>query len=311
MDSRWQSEFSLSNEELASVIERETSLIVEQVKLLGQGWDFINYLVNGTWVFRIPKRRSEADTLLREKQTLEDLKLHTQHPIFEYWIPQPSGLQVPLAAYRFLPGIPLASFTKNEIDLARFGKAMGNTLAELHEHPKIGKAPRSDPLQSWLGGKGGSLKTDELPVAKLHLSHSTYDTCVRFLNEYRIRKPSEGAVTTHNDLGVEHVLIDENREMSAIIDWADAHVANRYVDFAGIWGWGGDDAIKHMFEHYPTRPLIEELAQIRAHGLCYALGQLLAGDRLDLPEQKEVAIRWIRERASEGCLRNVYSAEFN
>ena len=306
MESRWHSDFSVSVDEMSRLIETHTSVVVKRISFLAEGWDFKNYLVNSEWVFRYPKRYSEADTLLREKLLLESLRIPTAYPIFEFWVPQPSGLKVPLAGYRYIPGTPLAKFAKEEIYLVRMGEALGLTLAALHNHPKIGQAIRYDPLRSWMGDRG-TLKTDELPVARKYLSSACYEACVQAFDEYRPRRPVELPVTTHNDLGVEHILVNDNREMCAIIDWADARVASRYVDFAGLWGWGGDEIIEQMLANYPIQPNRDDSAQIRAHGLCYALGQLLEGDRLDHSELKATAVQWVQSRFCEGSLKDIYT----
>ena len=306
MDSRWISHFSPSDDEMLAIVEEHTSIEVHDLHLLGEGWDFRNYLVNGEWVFRHPKRYSESDTLLREKSILDSLQIPLQHPVVKFWIPQPDPLKVPLVGYRYIRGEPLVNFSREDVDLAAMGKILGTTLSVLHRHPKVGKALRTDPLNSWVGDRG-SLKSDELPVAKKYLDANCYSACEHAINQYQSRRLTDDLVMAHNDLGVEHVLLNGAMEVCAIIDWADAHIASRYVDFAGLWGWGGDAIVKQMLVHYPVQPSIANVGQMRAHGLCYALGQILDGDRLENEFLKMTAIDWIRERHRDGSLIDIYA----
>ena len=53
---------------------RETfGFSVDKIAYLGEGWDYITYLVDGSWVLRFPKRADCDRALLREKSILDVL----------------------------------------------------------------------------------------------------------------------------------------------------------------------------------------------------------------------------------------------
>ncbi|WP_222430652.1 phosphotransferase [Nocardioides sp. J9] len=64
-------------------------------------------------------------------------------------------------------------------------------------------------------------------------------------------EPTDDLCFTHNDLGVEHVLVDPaSRRVTGVIDWSDAAVTDPSVDLARLLRDLGPDALDHAVRVY-------------------------------------------------------------
>ncbi|MCY4130992.1 MAG: aminoglycoside phosphotransferase family protein [Gammaproteobacteria bacterium] len=297
----WAAEYELDSVQVGTIVSKNTDLAVREVKFLGEGWDFYNWLVNDHWVFRFPKRHSDIDTLVHEQKILNRLNLSVRTPRFEFWIERPSDFHKPFAGYAYLPGSPLIDFSSDSCDLASIGKTTGEVLTELHQQSLTQPLVPVDPLKLWTEG------FDEI-VLRVHpdLDEDIERHVQHAFADYRFRERTGHQVTTHNDLGVEHILMNDRANVAGLIDWADSATANGFVDFAGIWAWGGDPALTATLDHYYMDPKPEDFAQIRVHGLCYALEQIAYGREIDDPNLQSTAKKWVEYRVQAGELDNVY-----
>ena len=299
----WAAEYELDATQVSTIVSNNTNLELTSVKFLGEGWDFYNWLINDHWVFRFPKRHSDIDTLVHERRILEELNLPVETPRFEYWIDQPFDFHKPLAGYAYLPGDPLINFTRDSCDLSAIGRTMGEVLTDLHQQSLTPPRVPVDPLSLWTEGFD-EIVTKAQSDLSLEIEHQVRDA----LSSYRFRERTNHQVTAHNDLGVEHILMHDHANVAALIDWADSATANGFVDFAGIWAWGGDDALEAIMDHYYIEPNHEDLGQIRVHGLCYALEQIAYGRAINDQSLKSASIQWIERRVLDGELEDVYAA---
>lgn len=297
----WAAEYELDSDQVREIISKNTNLAVANVEFLGEGWDFYNWLVNKRWVFRFPKRHSDIDTLVHEKRILNQLNLPVKTPQFEFWVDRPSDFHKPFAGYAYLPGSPLIDFNSDMCDLATIGKTMGEALTQLHQQSLTRPLVPVDPLKLWTEGF-----EEILSKAQSDLDVDIERQLREAFSSYRFRDRTEHQVTTHNDLGVEHILMHDSATVSAVIDWADCATANGFVDFAGIWAWGGDSALVATLIHYYMEPKPEDVAQIRIHGLCYALEQIAYGRAVHDTKRQSAAKQWLYERVVSGELPDIY-----
>ena len=298
----WTPEYELDEKTVTEALLEDTDLELETVSYLGEGWDFFNWLINGKWVFRFPKRHSDIDTLVQEKRILEALDIPLTHPVFEYWVGRPKHFHKPYAGYRFIVGEELIRYDEYDIDKKSLGQALGETLAQLHSQELTPKRVPVDPFMLWKP-ELNELLADTLPELKAVEREVVQESYKR----YEPRQRPHGQVTTHNDLSSNHILVNDQKQVCAIIDWADTATANRYVDFSGLWMWGGNEALVHTLDHYPVEPTAADLAQIRIYGLCYALEQISCGLKTDDDWAVQTAKKWIGRRIGGGELDDLYA----
>lgn len=298
----WEAEYELTAEQVSNIVSKNTKIDVASVGFIGAGWDFFNWLVNEELVFRFPKRHTDIDTLVHERDILRNLKMTLATPQIEYWIPRPAGFHKPFLGYRYIPGTPLIHKSSTQCDIRAIGIALGTALTELHQQKLTRPLVPVDPITLWQGEFPRLLQD-----AKEDLARETLEAVDDALKSYKNRHRTSDQVTTHNDLGVEHILVDNELRVVALIDWADAATANRFVDFAGIWAWGGDQALAATLTTYFIEPTTEDLGQIRVHGLCYALEQIYYGRRINDQSLNQTARDYINERVNQGEVEDIYA----
>lgn len=298
----WEAEYELADAQVETIVAQNSDIQVQSVSFLGEGWDFYNWLINEQFVFRFPKRHSDIDTLVHERRILEQLDLPLATPQVALWVDQPKNFHKPFMVYRFLPGNPLLRFSSDECDVDELAGELGSALTRLHQQKLTRPLVPVDPISLWQADYTRLIENVRRAIAVDILTEIQ-----QALDSYQTRHRTGHQVTTHNDLGVEHILVNRHFEITAIIDWADAATANGFVDFAGLWAWGGNPALASAFANYYVEPTIEDLAQIRVHGLCYALEQIFYGHRIKNTKLVHTASTWLHERVRSGEISPIYA----
>ncbi|MFC5952824.1 phosphotransferase family protein [Pseudonocardia lutea] len=249
----------------------------EAVTPLGSGLDHDAYAVDGALVVRYdrdPDPAARAAAVVREAWVLELVATVCPVPV------PPVRLVVPqqgcLALGR-LPGVPLLDRPAAERAgcAAEVGAELGGVLAALQAVP--------------LARLDGRVQLDDVaPRAWLDEAAETYravrgeiPTGARADVERFLAGPPAPAparrVLSHNDLGIEHVLVEDGR-VTGIIDWSDAAITDPAVDLGRILrdlgsvaldralaASGADDGetLRRRAVFYARCTLLEDLA----HGL--------------------------------------------
>lgn len=244
------------------------------VRRLGAGTDNAAYEVNGELVVRFNRSADGPQAVTREARLLA-----TVAEISPLAVPQPA-FTVPeqgALAYRKLPGRPALELAEPwRVDhRERIGAALGDLLAALHAAPPdrfAGLAePDHTPPLAWREEAAGHYRAVAADVP------DRYRAAVeRFL----AADPPDGADRlrfSHNDLGIEHVLVDEtDGTVTGIIDWTDAAITDPAYDFGLLYRDLGPVALAAALARYPGRdPALRRRAAYYAR--CAALEDLAYG----------------------------------
>ena len=240
------------DEVVRSVVERNLPGVpVESVLMLGSGRDNAAYDVNGTLVVRFsterdPGRRAE---LVRSEARLLSLVAE----VSPLPVPRPRfvDLDAGCLAYDKLHGTPLLTVPVEAAapHVEGIAARLGEFLAALHElsldQAAVLVEPDEVPLDSWLREAAAFHARNADQVPEPHR-----EAVRRFLAE----PPPAAAydpVFSHNDLGIEHVLVDESTwRVSGIIDWTDAAIVDPAFDFGKLLRDLGPTALIAALRHY-------------------------------------------------------------
>lgn len=189
---------------------------VEAVTLLGEGMDNVAFAVDDL-VVRFAREPS-AEAVHREARVLEVAGRVSPVPV-----PAPV-LVVPelgCLAYRRLPGVPLLEL-RHRVEPGPVAAALADLLAALHAVPAADVddvlTADDEPPSVWLE----ELTADQVPPR--------YRPAVAAFLATPAPPPGGLAVFSHDDLGIEHVLVDpDSGAVTGVIDWTDAGL----VDPAG------------------------------------------------------------------------------
>lgn len=288
-DSESYIDIPLSFTKVARIIEENSEFRVNSVERLGEGLEFLSFLVNKAWVFRFPKHVSESLDPSAERAFSQNLKLSVSVPEIRFIWNQPWGFPETISGYKYLPGTALEHCRAKELDQECLAAQLGAVLTELHAMNGVDVPGQNDQLTS-LRTWSEDLDPQLNSIADKALSHTQRRDIKLYIDQYKFDLPCTESVLIHGDLGADHILLDEQKQLSGIIDWSNHSKGSRYRDFVGIWRWGGDAFCARVLYHYPIEPSLEELAFIRVMGLVSCISRVIL-----LIEQQSNQF-WIRAR---------------
>ena len=265
---------------------------------LGEGYDSIAFDVNGSWVFRFPKRTDVEQQLLIEQRVLPVLGKHVPLPI-----PSPRLLGRPtadfprhFAAYPKLPGRPGIRIEPTRFPFEALAGVLGTFLSALHAFP-VAEAERLGIQDQRLDLVIEECRTealDDFPLVRGVAPDAPLDAWRAWLSAGPDDAPAprRPAALVHNDLAAEHVLCDPESGMpTGVIDWSDMALGDPVVDFAGLFHWGGDRFAKAVLAHYDGHVDEQGMARARFMAACRGVGDVKFGLDLNRPEYIVAGIR--------------------
>jgi aminoglycoside phosphotransferase (APT) family kinase protein len=193
-------------------------LQVEGVSELGRGLENTAYLVRAERDL-VVRYRHEPDPVAIEKEARLLGRVAAVSPLP---VPEVAFFDEHCLAYWFVQGRPLEP--EDGIDTA----GLGELIARLQELPVDEMAELvhvdHDPLEQW--------RDEAAEIYERHrnsLSPHTRANIERFLAE-ELPAAADRLVFSHNDLGIEHVLVADG-EITGIIDWSDAAICDPAYDY--------------------------------------------------------------------------------
>jgi aminoglycoside phosphotransferase (APT) family kinase protein len=204
---------------------------VDSVIWLGAGLDNTAYEVNSELIVRFSKEPDSADRA--EQVSREARLLAAVAEVSPLPVPQPAftvGEQGCLAYFK-IPGMSLLDLPRSQgqAHLVSIGATLGGFLAALHAVPAGRVADLVDrdsrPLEQWRREAADLYATvaDAVPVAHR-----------RPVEAFLAAPPPDDGYTpvfSHNDLGIEHVLVNPATwAVTGIVDWSDAALTDPAYD---------------------------------------------------------------------------------
>jgi aminoglycoside phosphotransferase (APT) family kinase protein len=204
---------------------------VDSAVRVGEGTNNLVFEVNGELIVRWSKEAdpaARAAGVEREARLLAAVATISPLPVPE---PRFADPEQGCLAYRKLPGRPLLDLPDGQRSEhgGSVAARLGELLTALHAAPVESMAGLVDiddqPLDEWRreAAEAYAQVAGKVPVE--------YRRCVEaFLDA---PPPPEGwaPVFSHNDLGIEHVLVDAGTwEVTGVIDWSDAAIVDPAVD---------------------------------------------------------------------------------
>lgn len=236
------------NEAVVRVVVRAQFPELEpwEVRFLTQGWDSQVHLVNGEWLFRMPKRAEVVPRLRVERALLPllDEALPVDVPRFAWHGVPSERYPHPFSGYRVLRGDLGDAIPRREIATPACARQLGELLRRVHDFPVERARAVGVP----------DVRPDADPVARLQSALDENASGVeaalgpRRWAAFRPvleRDPPEstlGPRFRHADLDLKHLLVDPHtRAITGVIDWGDADLGDPALDLAAFQMRCGDD----------------------------------------------------------------------
>ena len=268
------------------------------------GMDFDVAVVTDTknrrWVVRAPRRAAASALVDVEARLLPRLAL-----LLPVAVPAPAGYcDLPeggrCVVYPFVAGSPLhaillAPGSAVTHELGRVLAALHNVPAEVFDEAGAPTYTAEQYRQRRLSDVDRAAATGHVPPALL----TRWEKALEQVTLWRF-----ASTPVHGDLAAEHVLIDDG-QISGIVDWGEARVADPADDLAWVAAGAGSAALDGVLESYamartdqPDRHLLER-AQL-AGELAFARWLLggVAADDIAVVDQASAALASLAERVA-------------
>lgn len=254
-DKPWEQNQDLTEKEVNLTIRADfPNLSLHNVKLLGSGWDNTTWLINHEWVFRIPKHHEAATLIQNEINLLPNLPdLEVKTPLPEYICLNPKKYPFPIYGHRYISGqsADKANLSKDErIQLAR---PMATFLKRLHSF-SLDKAETLNIDYDRIGRLNVKSRIEKLEYQINYLSdHNLITNGSLFIDYYQTHRDldvPDVKVLGHGDFYARHILLDENKEFSAVIDWGDSELLHPAVDLSIVYQFFPIDAHERFWQTY-------------------------------------------------------------
>lgn len=242
---------------------------VDSVVQLGEGLNNVAYEINGELIVRFSKESEPARRAAGVDHEAHLLAFVTG--ISPLPVPKPR-FTVPeqgCLAYFKLPGVPLLDLprTQQSAHSPSIAATLGGLLAALHAVPIDRVADlvgRDDlPLAAW---RREAAETFERVAGAVPDAHR------RSVEAFLGLPPPNGGYAlafSHNDLGIEHVLVDPIAwTITGIIDWSDAAIVDPARDFGLLYRDLGPAALDAAIRSYRTD--LNDVATLRERAVFYA-----------------------------------------
>lgn len=235
------------------LILKEESLVFNE-----SGLDFLAVFAidkqENKWVLRIPRRE---DVMPRTKDEKKALDLVNEH-ITAFQAPNWSIYSNDLIAYKKLNGIPAGTIDHEiqnyvwELDLNNvpdnFYKTLGKALADLHNIKKERALEVGLTVHTAEEARKSMQERMESVRDKVGVGDELWNRWQAWLKNDEMWPKKTGLI--HGDVHAGHILIDEERNVTGLIDWTEAKVTDVATDFVVLYKTFGEVGLDLLIEAY-------------------------------------------------------------
>ena len=221
-----------------AIAEQFRRLEVREVVPIGEGWDNAAFLVDGERVFRFPRRRIAAELLDLEVAILPglvaDLPLRISAPTL---VGVPTELfPWAFAGYDYLPGSTGCARDLSDDERAALALPLAGFLRALHAidpHRSIERGLPPDRIARLDPAKRLPASLERIGTLRGAGAGEGLDIGIAWLEAHPpIAVSDAGRVIVHGDLYARHIVLDDRRRLSGIIDWGDIHYGDPAIDIS-------------------------------------------------------------------------------
>ena len=213
---------------------------MQSFRLLSSGWDNDAYLADDKVVFRFPRRKVAANLIENEIKILPLIAPSMPLPIsISSYIGRPTeDYPFTWAGYDFMPGTTACRLTWTDEQRASNAAILASFLKALHAVPVSDDiaawAPRDDIGRTDFAGRLPKLK-ERLEVVKKAIPRVDVNSIISIaedLTRSAIRDSRSKMYWVHGDLYARHIIANNERRITAAIDWGDVHLGDPALDLS-------------------------------------------------------------------------------
>lgn len=273
MPNIWDRTINISQSTVIDLVQLQLGIKVEDIKLIGEGFDNVAYLINNQIVFRFPRREIAVKLLQTELELLPYIasKISFNIPTPQF-IGKPSeSYPFPFAGYFKILGSSLCDITKPLVDSKTLAKELASWLKELHSI-EIKTDYKYNIEDNWRLDTKNRLEkaTEFINQYKTLYAANGFNPpeLIEVIQSFHTLKfKSFKPCHIHGDLYYKHIMVDENLQATGLIDWGDTHVGHPGIDIAAALMIFTDRTLEEFFQTYG--PVDKKVPAFRS--LCHGL----------------------------------------
>ena len=226
--------YFLINEDYNNIInntlnKHTNSKIIKKLSPISTGWTNIVYKVeteNGNYYFRFPRDIFWEKTIVKDYQFAQYIKGKTSFTTVDLQLDYNNNR--PFSYHKEIPGTPLAEKMNslNTQDISKISLQISQFMFELHNINF-----KNDNIFT-INNIGLNLNDFITELLDEHVDNN--DKIFWKSNNFNI--PNESYCLVHGDLNSSNILLDEDNNISAIIDFGFGGYGNKYFDISRIIG---------------------------------------------------------------------------
>lgn len=296
----WAADLIVGEELAATLIGRDFPQFAgADVERVGEGWDNVAFLVDRTHIFRFPRRAVAAKLIETEIHVLPSIAERLPLPISAPTLVGKPSSDYPwtYAGYAKLQGSVLSALRTDESDYTHLARALGAFLRALHSIDSA--PPRSAGLSPDAIGRFDYARTIERTRVRLHdlqaagLCQDPGDVLALAEGLAPIAPRPPSFTVVHGDLYARHILVGDNLNATAVIDWGDVHFGDPAIDLTVAYGVIPPSSRSEFFAAYgAVDETARRLARYRAIYSCTLIAHY--GHRIDDPDLVHIGLRGLR-----------------
>lgn len=214
-----------------------------------EGWDHYVLILDDKYVFRFPRTEFYIKRLHDEILFLQYLrKKKLGIPIPEYKFIAEKGK---FAGYSMLKGEEMTNKVLQRMsskEKKSVAKKLGKFLSIMHQTPlNIAKRYGASILNH--RKRYRNLVIDAKKYIKPRISQKNYILLADFLKELKDYQKFPNYCFIHSDLYFRHIILDNKKNISGIIDFSDRGVGDPALDFGELWLYG-EDFVREVYQNY-------------------------------------------------------------
>lgn len=205
------------------------------------------------WILRLPRREDVFVRTAPEKNVLDFIRKHV-----DFEVPDWEIYTKELIAYKALEGVPAATVDMEmqayvwEIDAEdvseSFNQTLGKALAELHSIPSEQAAQAGIKVQSAKEVRQHMKERMEKIKETYDIEEALWTRWQDWLKDDTMWPDKTGMI--HGDLHPGHIMIDKKENVTGLIDWTEAKVADISKDFIGHLMVFGEEGLDRLIRSY-------------------------------------------------------------
>ncbi|WP_214844221.1 Mph(B) family macrolide 2'-phosphotransferase [Exiguobacterium sp. s150] len=206
------------------------------------------------WVLRLPRREDVMPRTKVEKQALDLVNQYVKYFQAPNWIIYTDEL----IAYKKLDGVPAGTIDHNignyvwEIDINNvppsFHMSLGRVLAELHSIPSDKAAEFGLIVQTPEEARKSMKQRMNDIKTKFGVGEKLWNRWQSWVNDDEMWPKKTGLI--HGDVHAGHTMIDEEANVTGLIDWTEAKVTDISNDFVFNYKAFGEEGLEALIIAY-------------------------------------------------------------